>query len=296
MRWFLLLGVIGAALATSAGLIVTRPDRSDVDFTGTSEADPAAGALVFAAAGCASCHAAPNAEGDARLILSGGRAFASDFGTFFAPNISPDPTAGIGGWSRQEFTDAVTRGVSPAGQHYYPAFPYTAYAKMTPQDLVDLFSYMQSLPASDVANRPHDVGLPFSIRRGVGVWKALYFDTGYEVTGPLTPAETRGRYLAEGLAHCAECHTPRTALGGLDRSRWLGGAPNPSGKGRIPNITPSALAWSEEDMIAYFTSGLTPDYDSAGGEMVEVIENLAQLPEADRAALASYLKKVAPVP
>ncbi len=100
----------------------------------------------------------------------------------------------------------------------------------------------------------------------------------------------RGRYLVEGLAHCGECHTPRNALGALDRGAWLTGAPNPSGKGRIPGITPDQLDWSKADLVAYFTSGFTPEYDSAGGEMAEVVSNLAQLPESDREAIAAYLK------
>jgi mono/diheme cytochrome c family protein len=255
-----------------------------------------AGALVFAAAGCASCHAAPKAEGDAEKVLSGGHAFASDFGTFYAPNISPSPAAGIGDWSMQAFAQALLHGISPGGQHYYPAFPYASYGLMTAQDVADLYAYVMTLPASETASLPHDLGFPFTLRRGLGLWKTLYLPDGYHVTGDLSPSEERGRYLAEALSHCAECHTARNALGGLDRSRWLAGAPNPSGEGRIPNITPVELDWSEDDLVAYFTTGLTPDYDSAGGTMAAVIRNLAQLPESDRRAIAAYLKRVPAIP
>ncbi|MFL4471022.1 cytochrome c [Tateyamaria armeniaca] len=228
-------------------------------------------------------------------VLAGGLAFPSDFGTFYAPNISSDATAGIGGWSVEEFASAVTLGVSPTGKHYYPAFPYAAYQHMTPGDLADLFAYMQTLPADATPSLPHDVGFPFNIRRGLGLWKLAFVPEQFVLEAG-SPVLERGRYLAEGLAHCAECHTPRNAVGGLDRSAWMAGAPNPSGKGKIPNITPAALDWSEGDLVEYFTSGFTPEYDSAGGEMAEVVENLSQLPRADREAIAAYVKALPAVP
>lgn len=224
------------------------------------------------------------------MRLGGGQAFASDFGTFYAPNISPDPNHGIGSWNAVQFAQAVTRGVSPRGGHYYPAFPYTAYRHMTATDVLDLWAYMQTLPADQTSNKPHDVAFPFNIRRGLGLWKVLYGRGDFVLTGDLTPAQLRGRYLVEGLAHCGECHTPRGALGGIQRSAWLRGAPNPSGKGKIPGITPDQLEWSEGELVEYFTSGFTPEYDSAGGKMADVVGNLAQLPETDRAAIAAYLK------
>ncbi len=263
---------------------ITRPYAADVT------PDIQAGALVFAAGGCASCHAAPEAKGDAKLHLAGGLAFDSDFGTFYAPNISSDAAAGIGTWTLEDFARAVTKGVSPQGRHYYPAFPYTAYARMTPQDVADLHAYMATLPADATPSKPHDVGFPFNIRRSVGLWKFMFSDTRDVLTDAQTPQIARGRYLVEGLSHCGECHTPRNALGALDRNAWLSGAANPSGKGRIPGITPAQLDWSEADLIEYLTSGFTPDYDSAGGKMADVVANLAQLPEADRAAIAAYLK------
>ena len=224
------------------------------------------------------------------LVLAGGLPFPSDFGTFHAPNISPDPTHGIGEWTLPEFARAVTRGVSPKGQHYYPAFPYTAYQHLAAQDVVNLFAYMQTLPAAEVPSLPHEVSFPFNVRRGLGAWKMLFSDEDFVLADASDAQVARGRYLVEGLAHCGECHTPRNALGALEREAWLTGAPNPSGKGRIPAITPAKLEWSEADLVEYFTSGFTPEYDSAGGEMAEVVSNLAQLPESDREAIAAYLK------
>lgn len=269
--------------------VISAPAPLSTGYAEAHTTDADNGAAVFTAAGCASCHAAPDAAGEAKLVLEGGHAFESDFGTFYAPNITYGP-AGIGGWTLPEFARAVTQGVSPKGAHYYPAFPYTSYQHMTEGDVSDLFAYVKSLPVSEVASIPHDVGFPFNIRRALGLWKALYATPDFVMADAPNPELERGRYIVEGLAHCGECHTPRTALGGLDRDAWLTGAPNPSGKGRIPNITPAALDWSESDLIYYFESGLTPDYDSVGGSMAAVVDNLAKLPESDRAAIAAYLK------
>ncbi len=289
------LGLV-ALCAAGAGWFLTAPASLPDGYGATHTPDPEAGQLVFAASGCASCHTAPEAEAAEAPVLAGGLAFPSDFGTFYAPNISSDPAAGIGGWSLPEFARAVTLGVSPGGAHYYPAFPYGSYQNMTDGDVADLYAYMQTLPASDTVSRPHDVGFPFNIRRGLGLWKRAFLPSGFVMPDPDDPVVARGRYLAEGLAHCAECHTPRNAVGALQTDQWMAGAPNPSGKGRIPNITPAALEWSQGDLVEYFTSGFTPDYDSAGGEMAEVIENLSQLPEADREALAAYVAALPPIP
>jgi mono/diheme cytochrome c family protein len=129
----------------------------------------------------------------------------------------------------------------------------------------------------------------------LGGWKLLFSGGDWAVPGNLTPTEARGRYLVEALGHCGECHTPRNALGGPDRARWLAGAPTADGKGKVPNITPAALAWSETEIVEYLTTGFTPEYDVVGGHMAHVVENLARLPAPDRQAIAAYLKRVAPV-
>ena len=250
---------------------------------------------MFHAAGCASCHSASRADGDAKLVLSGGQRFASPFGTFLAPNISPSQ-AGIGGWSVEDLANAMLHGTSPQGQHYYPAFPYVSYAQTTPQDIADLHSFLMTLPPSDTASLPHEIGFPFNIRLVLGGWKLLFTGAGWAIDEPnLTPQEQRGRYLSEVLGHCAECHTPRNALGGLVRGRWLAGVADPSGTGRVPNITPAKLTWDASEIEAYLTTGFTPDYDSAGGHMAQVVSNFARLPASDRAAVAAYLARVPPV-
>lgn len=277
------------AAGAAAGLWITRAQPVDAARYDGLSGDAARGEAVFTAAGCASCHSAPEAAGEAKLVLAGGQRFPSEFGTFVAPNISPSE-AGIGGWSLTDFASAVQNGVSPEGQHYYPAFPYTAYALMEDRDVADLWAYMQTLPADPTATQTHEVGFPFNIRRSLGGWKFLYADKGWVIEDVASPELERGRYLVEALAHCGECHTPRTALGGLDRDAWLGGAPNPSGRGTIPALVPGELTWDATEIAYYLETGFTPDFDSAGGHMVAVIENFAKLPAEDRQAVAAYLK------
>ena len=277
--------------AAAGGWWITAPDPLPASTFDGLAGDPARGETVFAAAGCASCHVAPGAAEGAELVLAGGQRFPSDFGTFVAPNISPS-ASGIGGWSVADLGNALMRGVSPEGAHYYPALPYGSYARMQPQDVADLHAYMQGLPPSDAVSQPHEIGFPFSIRRTLGVWKALFLTDGWVMQGDLSPEETRGREIVEALAHCGECHTPRNVLGGMDMSRWLAGAPNPSGEGNIPNITPAKLRWSQGEIVIYLTSGFTPEYDSVGGHMAHVVENMARLPESDRRAVAAYLARV----
>ena len=286
-----LLIVVGLGLLGIAGfLLATQPRPGPMQDLEGLTANPSQGALVFAAAGCASCHTAPGAIPEVLPTLSGGQSFPSPFGTFLAPNISPDPTQGIGDWSMEQFACAIRDGVSPKGQHYFPALPYTAYNKMTGQDVADLWAYLQTLPASAQPSLPHQVGFPFNIRRSIGAWKLLFNSRGWQMTTAATPELERGRYIVEALAHCTECHTPRNALGGLDRSRWLAGAPSPDGKGKVPNITPAKLTWSPNEIFAYLTTGFTPDFDSVGGHMAHVVDNMAQLPAEDVRAVVAYLK------
>ena len=288
MKRVLLVLLLAALGAAGLGFWLTAPSRVSADRLEGLTGDADSGEAVFTAAGCASCHHAP--DSDDKLVLAGGQAFPSDFGTFHAPNISPDPDHGIGDWSFEDFANALLRGVSPEGSHYYPAFPYAAYTHMREQDIADLWAYMQTLPPSQAESQPHEVAFPFNIRRAVGGWKLLFFDPSWVIEDVDTPELERGRYLVEALAHCGECHTPRNALGGLDRDAWLSGAANPSGDGRIPGLTPDHLDWSAGDIAYYLETGFTPDFDSAGGHMVEVIENFAKLPAEDRQAVAAYVK------
>ena len=287
--------IVLAVLGLGVFWVVTTPQPRDMGPYAGLTGDVDHGAQVFWASGCASCHMAPKAEGDAELVLSGGQAFATQFGTFYAPNVSTDTDQGIGGWDLATFVHAVQDGISPEGEHFYPAMPYTAYTHMVPQDVVDLKAYMETLPASAVPDIDHAVGFPFNIRRSLGGWKFL-FAGGSWVMPAGTPEVERGRYIVEGMAHCGECHTPRNLLGGLSRSQWLGGAPLPDGPGRVPNITPGKLDWADADILLYLTEGQTPDFDFVGGSMAHVVQNMAKLPVSDVAAVVAYLKTVPALP
>ena len=261
-------------------------------------ADAEHGEQVFWAGGCVACHATRDAEGDDLLILTGGLEFVTNFGTFYAPNISPDQSFGIGGWSTLDFVNAMKFGTSPNGTHYYPAFPYTSYTRMNVTDIIDLKAFMDTLPASNYRPKAHKVGFPFNIRRSLGIWKLLNMSDDW-VVGVNDPKAIRGRELVEGVGHCAECHTPRDALGGLRTDMWLAGGPNPDGEGSIPNITPSEDglgSWAEEDIAYYLETGFTPEFDSVGGSMGEVVDNMSKLPPEDRDAIAAYLKSVPALP
>lgn len=292
MRTTLLSLAALVAAGALAGWYVTAPDPLLAARIDGLTGDAARGAPLFIQAGCASCHLAPGAEeGDEGPVMSGGMAFETEFGTLYAPNISTS-SQGVGDWSDAEIVNAVVRGVAPWGGHYYPALPYTSYENAELQDIADIVAHMRTLPGSDVASLPHDMSFPFNIRRSLGVWKMLYADRGWVLEDPASPEVERGRYLVEALFHCGQCHTPRTALGGMDRGKWLQGAENPNGDGRIPGIASGQTGWSDADLAAYLKTGLTPEFDSAGGHMAIVIRNLSTLPDEDIQAIVSYLRAV----
>ena len=277
------LGVYGWLTATPVLSAVTEPAYTP---------NTANGLVTFNAGGCSSCHAVP-AQPD-RSRLGGGLAIPSPFGTFYVPNISPDPTDGIGRWTEAEFVRAVTQGISPGGFHYFPAFPYTSYQHAKADDIRDLFAYLKTLVPVSGKVRDHDVPFPFNIRRNVGIWKWLFMDG-----KPFVPDSTRsaawnhGAYLVNSLGHCAECHSPRNFLGGIIDPQRFAGGPNPEGEGWVPNITQKGLAdWSAKDIAYFLETGQTPDGDTAGGPMARVIRNISQLSPDDRSAIAEYLKSL----
>lgn len=300
----LVIGLGLAAVCACVFFVLTMPKPLKADQVPTHNADLNKGELIFWAGGCASCHAAPGADGDERLRLSGGVELATPFGVFRSPNISPDPEVGIGNWSTLDFINAMVKGLSPDLQHYYPAFPYPHYQNITTFDLIDLKAYLDTLPPSSNQVADHALSFPYSVRRGVGLWKWRYLVRSKSLpgTGPAGPLE-RGRYLVTGPGHCGACHTPRDAFGGEIVDRFLAGAESfeladsseGTSAGRIPNITPhpdGIGSWSETDIAYSLESGFDPDFDSFGGSMVEVQENIARLPATDRAAIAAYLKSI----
>lgn len=293
--------VAGIALAAGAAAwFLSAPQPlSASEVAALPEGDAGRGEQVFFAAGCSSCHA-PGASGEDRFVLAGGARFETDFGTFVAPNISQHEDDGIGGWTLEDFANAMLRGVSPQGRHYYPAFPYASYARMEGGDIADLHAFMTTLPAVEGAAPRNEIAFPFNLRRGVGLWKRLYLREGpaVELAGA-SPSVLRGQYLVEGPGHCGECHTPRDRFGGLDTGRWLAGAAAAHGAGTVPNITTGEGGiggWADYEIVDLLETGFTPDFDSVGGSMAAVVRNLAELAAEDREAIAAYLLAIPPRP
>ncbi|MGE3244875.1 MAG: c-type cytochrome [Beijerinckiaceae bacterium] len=294
-KWLLVLAVLGAAgLAVFWFLTMPRLAIAAGDTSLETGGDAARGRTVFFAGGCASCHATPGQPDP--LKLGGGHALKSPFGTFYAPNISPHPEDGIGKWTVANLVNALKEGVSPDGSHYYPSFPFTTYAKMTNTDARDLMAFLKTLPPVAQKSKPHDLPFPFNIRRGLGLWKLVNLDTSPLESVPSKSADwNRGRYLVEALGHCAECHSTRNFMGGIVPKYRYAGGPNPDGKGLVPNMTQAkgALAdWAVADIVLMLQTGLTPSADSVGSNMADVIKNTSQLSDADRKAMAEYIKTI----
>lgn len=258
--------------------------------------DAANGEYMFAAGGCATCHTAKK-DG---AFLAGGRELKTDFGSFFTPNITPDKKTGIGSWSDEDFVRAVREGVSPDGSNYYPTFPYTSYAKMTRQDVIDIKAYLDTVPAVRNEVPDHDLAFPFSIRMSMIGWKLLFFDDSpFEPDPSKSDTWNRGAYLVNGPGHCGECHSPRNLLGVVDTDQALSGNKNGPEGDAVPNITPGKGGigdWSEEDIVSALEIGFLPDGDFMGGAMTDVIEdNTSKLSPEDLQAIATYLTSLPPI-
>ena len=251
----------------------------------------ARGEYLVHAGGCITCH---TAESDDAVPFAGGRALESRYGTFYSPNITPDLETGIGGWSDEEFVDAFWLGVSPGGEHYFPAFPYTSYTGVSREDLLAMKAYLSSLEPVQQEIPRHKLSLLAS-RFGAGLWKSRYFEPGRFEPDPERSEEwNRGAYLVRHLGHCGECHTPRGRFGVLRRGAALTGNPDLAGE-EVPNITADPEEgigdWSSGDIEYFLETGMEPDGDSTGGTMADVIDNCtSHLTEADRRAIAVYLK------
>jgi mono/diheme cytochrome c family protein len=292
----MLLGVVlcVAIFVGAAVWIITAPrapfQPGDDRLEGVG--DPQRGRLIFAAGDCASCHATPG-QSD-RLHLGGGLALASPYGTFRMPNISPDKADGIGSWSTVDLANALIGGVSPRGEHYYPALPYPSYAGLKLMDVRDLMAYLRTLTPVAGKAPPHDLAAIFGIRRLVGAWKLLFFKAGGTVPPPSGDARRdRGAYLVEAMTHCAECHSTRNLLGAIKGGARFAGGPDPEGVGFVPNITPARIgSWSEAEIAEVLKTGRTPQHGRVGSSMLDVVTNTAMLPQADRDAIAAYIKSL----
>ena len=260
-----------------------------------ADGDAKRGQYLAAAGGCMACHTEDKKDA---VPYAGGRALKTPFGTFYGPNITPDPQVGIGNWTEENFIRAIRHGERPDGADYFPAFPYPSFTRITDADLHDLWAYLRTLKPSNRASQPHDLKFPFGWRLLLAPWKWLYFTPGpFAGAAEQPPAVNRGAYLAQALGHCDVCHTPRNFLGGPQRNRLLAGGKNLNDK-RMPNLTPTRLGkWSDAELKEFLATGATPDGDEADAMMAEVILNTtSRLTAPDLAALMAYLRSLPPLP
>jgi mono/diheme cytochrome c family protein len=246
----------------------------------------ARGATLAALGLCANCHTAkPNAP------FAGGLAIGTPFGTVYSTNITPDRATGIGDWTEAAFMRAMQDGVARDGHHLYPAFPYDHYTRLAPADITALYAFMMTRDAVPAPAHPNDMVFPLGFRPLLAGWKLLYLDHAPVVAQPGQSAEwNRGAYIASAMGHCAACHSPRTALGAIERKDYLGGgaaegwyAPALNGK------SPSPIAWNRDSLAAYLRTGIAPAHAMAGGPMQAVTSSLADADPADVRALATYI-------
>lgn len=276
-------------VALLLGLIVAAAPAGAVD------AAMQQGEYLFRAAGCANCHTDDKNKG---APLAGGRALQTPFGTFYTSNITPDPDTGIGRWSEADFLRALREGISPWGEHFYLAFPYTSYTQLTDADLRAIWTYLRSLKPVRQANKPHELPWYLRSRATLRIWKMLFFKPGpFQPQPDQSSARNRGAYLVNAVTHCGECHTPRNLLGGFKKSRHLAGNPRGVDDTKAPNITPDRKTgigkWTENDLVYYLGTGATPDGDYAGDVMAEMIDNsTSYLTNDDRRAIAVYIKSL----
>ncbi len=282
-RWPLQLVVLALLL----GMAVTSANAQ--------QGDAKRGEYLAKAGGCLGCHTEDKKDA---TPFAGGRALKTPFGTFFGPNITPHPQAGIGRWTEADFVRAMRHGQRPDGANYFPAFPYPSFTKVNDNDLRDLWAFLRTLPPSNRASQPHDLGFPFGWRFLVTFWKWLFFTPGPFTAMPgVSEVINRGAYLVQALGHCGECHTPRNFLGGPKSSRFLAGGKGPEGKD-VPNLTPTRLKkWRDADFREFLVTGVNSDGDVPAEAMGEVIRNTtSQLTPGDLAAIVAYLRSLPPLP
>lgn len=256
------------------------------------------GAYVLRASGCVACH---TDEDNGGQFLAGGRAIETKFGTFYSPNITFDREQGIGAWKAEDFFRALRHGIAPDGTSYSPVFPYTAYTRMRREDMFALWVYLASVATSARKNTAHKLAWYVRPRIVNRVWKLLFFESGVFRPEPgRSEVWNRGAYLVKAMAHCGECHTPRTRFGALDETlAYAGAAKGPSSEG-APNITPDAETgigrWSRSELVEYLSEGMLPDGDFAGGAMAEIIDSgLAYLKPRDLDAIAEFIMALPPI-
>jgi mono/diheme cytochrome c family protein len=243
------------------------------------------GKLLYNIGGCVSCHGENSA---------GGKPLKTPIGILYPPNLTPDIETGLGKWSNVDFVNAMQKGLGPDGSHLIPAFPYTSYAHMKVEDVLDIKAYLASLPAVKNQTPAHEVAFQPIIRRGLGLWKWIGLDeTKWRLDTTQTASWNRGSYLVNGPGHCSECHTPRTIFMSSNIAKMFAGGPHPEGKGKVPSLrglVERQRYKDAADLVLAFQNGEILGYDKMiSGGMGAVQSNLSKLPEDDLKAIADYI-------
>jgi mono/diheme cytochrome c family protein len=286
-------------MAFASGSTVALADYHGADPTGVPAALANAdqvkrGEYLARAADCLVCHTAP---GGAQY--AGGLAFPLPFGTIYSPNITADKDTGIGEYSDRDFLNAVQRGIRRDGARLYPAMPYTSYTYMTDADALAIKAYLFSLPAVRADNRPNSLGFPFNQRWSMLFWSALFnADARFTPNTAQSGEWNRGAYIAEALAHCGECHTPRNFAFALDNRKKFAGAVTAGWKAF--NITSDKATgiggWSDDQIFAYLAQGHAMGRGTAAGPMGEAVDqSFSQMAPTDIRAVVAYLRSVPPM-
>ncbi len=282
--------------AFADGPKVARADYKGADPTGVPASLAKAseierGAYLARAADCVVCHTAKGGED-----YAGGLSFKLPFGTLYSTNITPDKDTGIGNYSDQDFLNAVHRGIRRDGVRLYPAMPFTSYATMTDEDALAIKAYLFSLPAVGAAAPANTLSFPFNQRWAMNFWSVLFNrDTRFEPDTSKSPEWNRGAYLAEALAHCGECHTPRNLAFALNNREKFAGAVTAGW--RAFNISSDKATgvggWRDQDLVAYLSTGHAEGHGTASGPMGEAVDHsLSQLAPEDIRAVVAYLRTV----
>ena len=277
---------LAAFTAASVGWRSSLP-RMTSPLAPVSQAVLARGAQVAALGNCVTCHTSDQGE-----PFAGGKAFNTGFGTVYSSNLTPDADTGLGAWTYQAFERAMRQGISRDGHALYPAFPYTAFASISDDDMTALYAWLMQRPAVSQATPKADMGFPFGMRSLMLLWNGLFHQPSVYQYDPTQSAEwNRGEYLVNGAAHCGACHTPRNALGAEQKSSaYLQGAVLDGWQApALTALNPSPVAWRTEDFFHYLRHGYTDFHGVASGPMAQVVRNLQTVPDADLQALAVYL-------
>jgi mono/diheme cytochrome c family protein len=286
-------------MAFAGGTKVALADYHGVDPTGVPASLANAGIVargeyLARAADCVVCHTAKGGRD-----YAGGFAFDLPFGRLYSTNITPDRQTGIGNYSDADFLAAIHRGVRRDGARLYPAMPFASYTYMTDADALAIKAYLFSLAPVHAPARTDSLGFPFNQRWAMALWSFVFnADTRFQPDTSKTPQWNRGAYVAEALAHCGECHTPRNLAFALDNRRKFAGAVTAGW--RAYNISSDARtaigAWHDDDLVAYLTAGHATGHGTASGPMGEAVdESFSRLAQSDVHALVVYLRDVPPV-